>query len=251
MHLSSLFSLRPFLISGTILLWIISIMGISLMLEKLTKHCTRSTIQTISTLFLVLPLLALLTNFSANNESTNYVAYDFNRNLLESLPANAFLVSIGKDNLTFPLYYLQEIDHIRPDIKLEIYYGKKSPDQKYFQKKQLENPGKPIFIDLLPSNYFDLNIIPYNFVFLYGQDADLPPTNLEHFALRGIRPHMDYPNSKLKGFYYLKLALHYAATDPAKTTFYFAKIKEEIPEIDLFTKFIQDYKGGLGKNGMF
>ena len=110
--------------------------------------------------------------------------------------------------------------------------------------------GQPIFIDLLPDNYINLDLIPYNFIFLYGDDTGLPPSTLENFSLRGLRAHMDYPNSKLKGFYYLKLALHHADTPP-KADEYFAKIKAELPQIQLIADFIRDYKGGTGEAGMF
>lgn len=243
----SSFSLRPFLMAPTIIVIIICAFGLELIYKNIGK-------KKIAAIFLyalfLMPATVLATNFYNNNESKNYIAYDFNRNLLESLPANAYLLSIGRDNNTFPLYYLKKIEQIRPDVNLEIYYGKNAPDKTYLNNKLIEKNASTIFIDLLPTKYLSLDLLPYNFVFAYGKSKTLPPEQpIENYTVRGIRKNMDFPNTKLVAIYYLKMGLHYA-TDPKKINYWFDKVKTETDN-EQFHNFVNDYHGGYDDTGMF
>ena len=206
--------------------------------------------KTLPIFLIFIPFIPLFANFSKNNESYNYIAYDFNRMLLESLPQNAYVVSTGRDNATFPLYYLRKIDNVRPDLDLEIYYGKNAVDKNYLEQKKREKGKEVVFIDLLPNNYTDFNFTPYNFAYAYGTDSPPIVTQNFNFSLRGIRPKLDYPNSKLLGLYYLKLALK-NPNDPATRDTYFKKIRAEIPDNEQFNTFISEYYQGEDDTGMF
>ncbi len=67
-------------------------------------------------IFLILPGLALSANFARNDRSGNWVAYDFAYNLLNSCDKDALFFTNG-DNDTFPVWFLQEVERIRPDVR--------------------------------------------------------------------------------------------------------------------------------------
>ncbi len=67
--------------------------------------------------FVLVPGNMLLKNYNMAKRSGNYVAWDYSHNILESCEPNAILFTNG-DNDTFPLWYLQEVEHIRRDIRV-------------------------------------------------------------------------------------------------------------------------------------
>ncbi|HET9869241.1 MAG TPA: DUF2723 domain-containing protein, partial [bacterium] len=62
-----------------------------------------------------LPLWPLLSNFPPNDESRQMLRYDYGVNLMKSTPRGAILFSEGDEDF-FPLYYLQLVEHRRPDL---------------------------------------------------------------------------------------------------------------------------------------
>jgi hypothetical protein len=246
-HPFTIFSNRPFLISSTFVLAIISAAGLQLLLDFL-KHKTLKQIALF--VIILLPMLPLIVNFSANNESKNYIAHDYNLNLLKSMPPFGYLISTGRDNSTFPLYYLAKIEHYRTDVRLEIYYGRNCVDKNLLNDRLKKSDQSAIFIDLLPCGYNSLELVPYNFVYAFGDISGLPKSDIEQFTIRGLRSRLDYPNSKLKGLYYLKLA-YAGAGNQEKAFSYFDKILQEIPENEQFRNFIDDFMQNKDGTGMF
>jgi tetratricopeptide (TPR) repeat protein len=66
---------------------------------------------------LAVPLWMAKENWDDHDRSQKYVALDFARNYLESCAPNAILFTYG-DNDTYPLWYAQEVEGIRTDIRL-------------------------------------------------------------------------------------------------------------------------------------
>jgi len=67
--------------------------------------------------FLFVPVNMFKKNFHRADRSGNYVAWDYSYNLLQSCEKDAILVTNG-DNDTFPVWYLQDVEGIRRDIRV-------------------------------------------------------------------------------------------------------------------------------------
>lgn len=67
--------------------------------------------------FIFIPFNMARTNFHQANRQGNYVAWDYSYNLLQSCDQDAVLFTNG-DNDTFPLWYLQDVEGVRRDIRI-------------------------------------------------------------------------------------------------------------------------------------
>lgn len=220
------FTTEPFMMPALLVLAVIMGEGLS----WLHKNITHKKAALVMSVICLLPSgLALAKNFPLNNESRNYLAYDFNKLALESIPPNGYLLSTGRDNMTFPLYYLRKIENVRPDVELEIYYSTSPVDEVVLLNRSADHDGRPVFVDLLPQNYAAMDIKPYNFVYVFGAGdgtsggqtgtAKLPPEHIAHPVVRGIRSVMDFPNTRLKMLYYIKTGIMEKDTERKKAAF--------------------------------
>ncbi len=66
--------------------------------------------------------LPLLSNFELNNESKNYLAEDWGRNILRTLKPDSIILP-ASDHSTFPLLYLQAVEGLRRDVLIGDKYG--------------------------------------------------------------------------------------------------------------------------------
>lgn len=64
-----------------------------------------------------IPIRMAQTNFFTHDRSRNWLPRDFAYNLLQSCPADAILITNG-DNDTFPLWYLQDVEAVRRDVRI-------------------------------------------------------------------------------------------------------------------------------------
>ena len=63
------------------------------------------------------PIIMGFQNFDDNNRSKHTAAKDYANNFLESCDPNAIIFTYG-DNDTYPLWYAQEVAHIRTDVRV-------------------------------------------------------------------------------------------------------------------------------------
>ncbi len=68
-------------------------------------------------MILLLPVNMFLYNKNTSSRQGNYVAWDYSYNLLQTCEPNAMIFTNG-DNDTFPLWYLQEVEKVRPDVRI-------------------------------------------------------------------------------------------------------------------------------------
>ncbi|MBL7033922.1 MAG: DUF2723 domain-containing protein, partial [Candidatus Delongbacteria bacterium] len=68
-------------------------------------------------LLILLPVNMMARNYHTHSRSGNYVAWDYAWNMLNSMEPDAIVFTNG-DNDTFPLWYLQYVEHVREDVRV-------------------------------------------------------------------------------------------------------------------------------------
>ena len=96
-------------------------LGVLQVIQWLTKVVNQNTASIIATVVCLLAVPALMAQqeWDDHDRSQKLLPRDLARNYLESCPPNAILFSFG-DNDTYPLWYAQEVEGIRPDVRVVV-----------------------------------------------------------------------------------------------------------------------------------
>jgi len=98
-------------------IWIgLGVLAVADWLQKKTNAKNAAIVATVISL-LAAPVLMAEQGWDDHDRSAKYVARDMAKNYLESCAPNSILFTYG-DNDTFPLWYVQEVENIRPDVRL-------------------------------------------------------------------------------------------------------------------------------------
>ena len=94
-------------------------LGVTGIIELLKKYANNkfAAYGTLGILLLASPVWMGYQNWDDHDRSNRYVAPDYARNLLESTAPHSILFTNG-DNDTFPLWYLQEVEGVRTDVRI-------------------------------------------------------------------------------------------------------------------------------------
>lgn len=97
-------------------IWIgLGVLSIALMLKRFLKLKQSGIIATL--ICLIVPGILAAENWDDHDRSGRYTARDIARDYLESCEKDAILFTMG-DNDTFPLWYAQEVEGIRRDVRV-------------------------------------------------------------------------------------------------------------------------------------
>jgi len=92
---------------------------IQLIQDKIQRESFKKAaiIGTLAVFFVLVPVKMFAANYYTHDRSKNFIAWDYSYNLLQTCAPNAILFTNG-DNDTFPLWYLQDVEGVRRDVKI-------------------------------------------------------------------------------------------------------------------------------------
>ena len=97
------------------------------------------------------PVLMAAENWDDHDRSNRYTAVEMARNYLNSVGENGILVTHG-DNDTFPLWYAQEVENVRPDVRIAN-TSLLGTDWHIDQMKYAMNESAPLDLTVGPRQY--------------------------------------------------------------------------------------------------
>lgn len=116
-------------------------------LGKVSRMCAAAA----ALIGLVIPLQMVSQTWDDHDRSHRFAARDFAINYLESLEPNAIVFCNG-DNDTFPLWYAQEVEGVRPDVRI-VNLSYLNSDWYANQMRQQAYDSAPIDFTATPQDY--------------------------------------------------------------------------------------------------
>lgn len=120
--------------------WLVSWVRESFADGPLRKLATYGTLA----LMLAMPFLLLRNMWFTHDRSGNYIARDYAYNMLAPLAPNSFMFTNG-DNDTFPLWYIQQVEGFRKDVRI-VNLSLLNTDW-YIRQLQEDEPKLPVNLD--------------------------------------------------------------------------------------------------------
>lgn len=133
------------------------------------------------------PLIALVFNYHVNDRSSNYVAYDYGKNLLRTIDSSAYFFTT-KDNQVFPLSYFCKAEKMRPDIIIAddfsyVFPGVYGRDFSKLNENAQNEKRREIINKLLSENEKPIYCTPGSLIALISE-IDFQPIGLLRKAVR-------------------------------------------------------------------
>ena len=132
-------------------------LGLLLIHDSLKKFTSNrwATLGVATVLSAIVPVILIAENWDDHDRSHRYVARDFGHNYLESTLPNSIIMNFG-DNDTFPLWYSQEVEGVRPDVRVMnmSYLG---AEWYIDQMKIKSNESEPVPFSLPREKYTGVN----------------------------------------------------------------------------------------------
>ncbi len=139
----------------------------------------------VSVLFLGVPALMASENWDDHNRSNRYTAVEMAENYLNSVGKNGILVTHG-DNDTFPLWYAQEIEGVRTDVRI-VNTSLLGTDWHIDQMKYAVNESAPL----------DLSVGKRQYLYCTNEIVYLYDTRDTVFMLSDVMRIFRHPEAKL------------------------------------------------------
>ena len=139
----------------------------------------------VTALFLGVPAIMASENWDDHDRSNRYTAVEMAKNYLNSVGPNGILVTHG-DNDTFPLWYAQEVENVRTDVRIAN-TSLLGTDWHIDQMKYAMNESKPLDLTVEPKQYlYGTN----EFIYIYD-------TRDTSFLLSDVMRVFKHPDAKL------------------------------------------------------
>ena len=119
--------------------------------ERLNGKSDVATAAVVTVALLGVPALMAAENWDDHDRSNRYTAVEMAKNYLNSVGQNGILVTHG-DNDTFPLWYAQEVENIRPDVRI-CNTSLLGTDWHIDQMKYAVNESAPLNLTVGPKQY--------------------------------------------------------------------------------------------------
>ncbi|QIE58310.1 DUF2723 domain-containing protein [Rasiella rasia] len=147
---------RDYIFIGSFLIFSLWV-GLSILLFYNTlKFLVSAKIRLIVVSILVLiggPIQMLAKGWDDHQRSKDTFAYEFGKAYLDACPEQAILITNG-DNMTFPLWYLQEVENYRTDVRV-LNFDQLNLDTHIDRLKHTVGSSKPIQISLKKHFYIN------------------------------------------------------------------------------------------------
>ena len=154
-------------------------LGVVALYELLAKYRSTALALGVTALTLGVPTIMVAENWDDHDRSNRYTARDIAKMYLDSCEPNAILFTNG-DNDTFPLWYVQEVEGYRTDVRIV----------------NLSLLNTDWYIDMMKRTFYESSPVPFSF------------TKSEY--VQGTRDVLYYQEMGLQGRWYVKDFLDYA-----------------------------------------
>lgn len=99
-------------------MWIgLGVMAVADLIAKVQKKYNKTTAVAATAICAVVPVILIAQNWDDHDRSHRYVTRDVGYDYLQSTLPNSIILNYG-DNDTFPLWYNQEVEGVRPDVRI-------------------------------------------------------------------------------------------------------------------------------------